>query len=70
MPDKKAYPRLKTGDHVTIPSDGLCGIVAETLPHEVIVRLTIDGAVEHRRYSMEFVAFEAGADEVTRSEAR
>ena len=65
MVDKKAHRRPVCGERVTIPKDELSGVVAETLPHEVIVRVIVNGEVEHRRYSIEFVVSESATEEVT-----
>lgn len=65
MPGKKAYSRLKTGDHVVIPAENLAGVVVETLPHQVIVRAIVNGEVQHRRYCIELVTRESTLEEVS-----
>jgi hypothetical protein len=50
MPSKKAHALLKLGDHVSIPGEGLRGIVTQVHPHEVEVKLE---SGEHRRFAHE-----------------
>ncbi|MGZ5154026.1 MAG: hypothetical protein ACXWC5_28725 [Burkholderiales bacterium] len=65
MPGKKAHRHLQPGDHVSIPGENLSGVVAETLPHDVIVKVIVNGEVQHRRYSIEFVMREPASDEIS-----
>jgi preprotein translocase subunit YajC len=62
MPSKKAHAELKSGDHVTIPGEGLKGVVKEVHPHDVVVKLE---SGEHRRFALESVHREATLDEVS-----
>lgn len=52
MPSKKAHAELKPGDRVTMPGEGLAGIVKEVHPHDVVVKLE---SGEHRRFALESV---------------
>ncbi len=62
MPSKKAHALLKDGDHVTIPGEGLRGVVTAVHPHEIVVKLE---SGEHRRFAHESVHREATLDEVS-----
>ena len=62
MPSKKAHAELKAGDAVTIPGEGLRGIVSAIHPHEAIVKLE---SGEHRRFALESVHREPTMDEIS-----
>lgn len=53
---------LKSGDKVSIPGEGLRGVVSEVHPHEAVVKLE---SGEHRRFSLESVEREPSMDEVS-----
>jgi preprotein translocase subunit YajC len=62
VPSKKAHAELKVGDKVSIPGEGLSGIVSAVHPHEAIVKLE---SGEHRRFALESLRREATLDEVS-----
>jgi preprotein translocase subunit YajC len=62
MPSKKAHAMLKNGDRVSIPGEGLQGVVTDVRPHEVIVKLD---SGEHRRFALESLHRESTLDEVS-----
>ena len=62
MPSKKAHATLKNGDRVSIPGEGLQGVVTDVHPHEVVVKLD---SGEHRRYALESIHRESTLDEVS-----
>jgi preprotein translocase subunit YajC len=62
MPAKKAHAELKTGDRVTIPGEGLAGIVKDVHPHEVVVKLD---SGDHRRFALESVHRVPQLDEIS-----
>lgn len=46
---------LKHGDHVLIRGENLRGTVVKAHPHNVEVRVLIDGGEQHRKYPYESV---------------
>jgi hypothetical protein len=64
---KKAGPRaeLKLGDHVRIPADDVVGTVTDVHPHDVTVKVTIDGETVHRKYAYESVVREPTMEEAS-----
>lgn len=62
MPSKKAHAELKPGDRVTIPGEGLAGVVKDVHPHDVTVKLE---SGEHRKFALESVHREATLSEVS-----
>jgi preprotein translocase subunit YajC len=62
MPSKKAHAELKPGDDVSIPGEGLRGVVASVHPHEAIVKLE---SGERRRFALESIHREATLDEIS-----
>lgn len=62
MPSKKAHAELKAGDRVTIPGEGLAGVVKDVHPHDVVVKLD---SGEHRRFALESVHRVAKLDELS-----
>lgn len=62
MPSKKAHAELKIGDSVSIPGEGLQGVVKEIHPHAVVVKLE---SGEHRQFSLEAVHRNSTMDEVS-----
>ena len=62
MPSKKAHAELKLGDKVSIPGEGLHGVVSAVHPHEVIVKLE---SGEHRRFAHESIHRDATLNEVS-----
>ncbi|MGD1066969.1 MAG: hypothetical protein ABR975_09150 [Vulcanimicrobiaceae bacterium] len=65
---KKTGPRaeLKLGDHVRIPAENVVGTVTDVHPHEVTVKVTIDGETAHRKYAYESVERVGTMDEVSK----
>ena len=55
MGHSQPHAELKHGDHVEIPGDGLTGTVVAAHPHNVEVRVLIDGGEQHRHYAYEAV---------------
>jgi len=62
MPSKKAHAELKAGDRVTIPGEGLAGVVKDVHPHEAVVKLD---SGERRRFALESIHREANLDELS-----
>ncbi|HTU81273.1 MAG TPA: hypothetical protein VMF61_04035 [Candidatus Acidoferrales bacterium] len=62
MPSKKAHAELKLGDKVSIPGEGLKGVVTAVHPHEAIVKLE---SGEHRRFALESIHRDATFDELS-----
>jgi preprotein translocase subunit YajC len=62
MPSKKAHAELKLGDRVTIPGEGLRGVVTAVHPHEAIVKLE---SGEHRKFALESLHREATLGEIS-----
>jgi preprotein translocase subunit YajC len=62
MPSKKAHAELKIGDKVSIPGEGLHGIVSAVHPHEAVVKLE---SGEHRRFAHESLHREPTMDEIS-----
>lgn len=62
MPSKKAHAELKAGDKVSIPGEGLQGVVSEVHPHEATVKLE---SGEHRKFSLESLHREPTLDEIS-----
>lgn len=64
----KAQPNaeLKAGDHVEIPGEGLTGTVVAAHPHNVEVRVLVDGGEQHRHYAHESVRRSPTLDEASK----
>jgi preprotein translocase subunit YajC len=62
MPSKKAHSELKLGDRVSIPGEGLHGVVTAVHPHEAIVKLE---SGEHRKFALESLHREATLGEIS-----
>jgi len=57
---------LKHGDHVLIRSENLRGTVVAAHPHNVEVRVLVDGGEQHRKYAYESVERIPTLDEVSK----
>jgi len=62
VPSKKAHAELKLGDKVSIPGEGLSGVVTAIHPHEAVVKLE---SGERRRFAFESLHREPTMDEVS-----
>jgi preprotein translocase subunit YajC len=62
MPSKKAHAELKAGDKVSIPGEGLIGIVSAVHPHEAVVKLE---SGQHRRFALESLRREPTMNEIS-----
>jgi preprotein translocase subunit YajC len=62
MPSKKAHAELKVGDRVSIPGEGLKGVVSAVHPHEALVKLE---SGEHRRFALESLHREPTLNEIS-----
>jgi hypothetical protein len=62
MPSKKAHAELRIGDGVSIPGEGLRGVVTAVHPHEAIVKLE---SGEHRRFALESLHREPTLGEIS-----
>jgi hypothetical protein len=62
MPSKKAHAELKIGDAVSIPGEGLRGVVSAVHPHEAVVKLE---SGEHRRFALESLHREPSFGEIS-----
>ena len=57
---------LKHGDHVEIPGEGLTGTVVAAHPHDVEVRVLVDGGEQHRHFAYEAVKRVPSMDEASK----
>jgi hypothetical protein len=57
---------LKPGDHVLVRGEDLRGTVVAARPHEVEVRVLVDGGEQHRRYPYESVELVPTLDEASK----
>jgi len=62
MSSKKGHAELKAGDRVSIPGEGVRGVVSDVHPHEAVVKLE---SGEHRRFSLESIHREPTLDEIS-----
>ena len=62
MPSKKAHAELKLGDKVTIPGEGLRGVVVDVHPHEVTVKME---SGERRKFAHESIHREPTFEETS-----
>jgi hypothetical protein len=56
---------LKLGDTVTVNGTDERGVVKEVTPHEVVVRIAVDGGHEERRYAYESLRLDPTMDEAS-----